>query len=176
MATGGSLRNLANLKFRWPWFVVGVLAIREAVVLRPLNGIEGLQFVYAAALAGLISWTILHVDRLRGIWIVAAGATMNLLAVAANGGRMPVAPELAGVLVHRGHLGQYVLMGPDTNLNGLADWINVSGPIGIGGAYSPGDLVVALGVGIVAFFATRQRPRSTTKLDATSSRIGRYPP
>jgi hypothetical protein len=55
-------------------------------------------------------------------------------------------------------------MGSNTNLNWLADWITVSGPVGIRGAYSPGDLVVAAGIGVVAFFATRQQAPPTTKL------------
>jgi hypothetical protein len=96
--------------------------------------------------------------------VVGLGAALNLLVVVANGGRMPVAPALAGVLVQRGHVGQYVLMGSNTNLNWLADWITVSGPVGIRGAYSPGDLVVAVGIGVVAFFATRQQAPPTTKL------------
>jgi len=176
VATGGKLGNLANLRFRWPWFVLAVLVIREAVLLRPLNGIEGVQYVYAAALAALVGWTALHVKRLPGVWAVAAGAAMNLIVILANGARMPVAPALAGVLVQRNHVGQYVLMGSNTNLNWLADWITVSGPVGIRGAYSPGDLVLAVGIGVVAFFATRQQPPPTTKLVETSSRIGDYPP
>ena len=44
-------------------------------------------------------------------------------------------------------------MGAGTNLNWLGEWIAVPGPIG--GTYSPGDLVVGLGIGIVAFYATR---------------------
>ncbi len=176
IAGGGKLGNLANLRFRWPWFVLAVLVIREAVLFRPLNQIDGVQFVYAAALAGLVVWTFLHARRLRGAWLVAAGAALNLLVVVANGGRMPVAPALAGVLVQRGHVGQYVLMGSNTNLNWLADWITVSGPVGIRGAYSPGDLVVAAGIGVVAFLATRQQAPATTKLVENPSRIGDNPP
>ena len=175
-ATGGKLGNLAHLRFRWPWFVLAVLLIREAILFRPLNGIDGIQYIYVAALAGLVAWTFLHARMLKGVWLVAAGAALNLLVVVANGGRMPVAPALAGALVQRNHFGQYVLMGSNTNLNWLSDWITVSGPVGIRGAYSPGDLVVALGIGVVAYFATRQQAPSTTKLIETSSRIGDYPP
>ena len=176
IATGGRLGNLANVRFRWPWFVLAVLVIREAILFRPFSGIDGIQYLYVAALAGLVGWTLIHVRRLRGAWLVAAGAALNLLAVVANGGRMPVAAALAGVLVQRNHLGQYVLMGSNTNLNWLADWITVSGPVGIRGAYSPGDVLVAVGIGVVAYFATRQRTPSTTKLVENPSRIGDYPP
>jgi hypothetical protein len=172
IVTGGKLGNLANLRFRWPWFVLAALVIREAAILSPARSIEGVQYVYAAALAALIAWTVGHIHRLRGAWIVAVGATMNLVVVIANGARMPVAPLLAGRLVELGHAGQYVVMGSGTNLNWLADWIGVPGPFG--GAYSPGDALVAIGIAAVAFFATRA-PRST-KLDETSGRIGSYAP
>jgi uncharacterized protein DUF5317 len=174
IASGGKLGNLANLRFRWPWFVLAVLVIREAVLLPPLNRIDGVQFIYAAALAGLVTWTAWHIKSLPGAWVVCAGAAMNLIVVLANGARMPVTPELAGVLVRQGHIGQYVLMGPGTNLNWLADWIVFPWPVR--GAYSPGDLVVAVGIGVVVLLATVHRPDAGTKLDETSGRIGDCPP
>ena len=163
LATGGNIGNLAQMRFRWPWFVLAVLVVREAVLLKPLNGIEGVQYVYAAALAALIGWTAWHVSRLPGVWLVAVGAAMNLVVILANGARMPVAPALAGVLVQRGHLGQYVLLGPGTNLNWLADWIGFPWPVR--GAYSLGDLVIAVGIGIVVLFAIVREPRTDTKLE-----------
>ncbi len=151
VATGGKLGNLAHLRFRWPWFVLAVLVIREAVLLTPLNRIEGVQYVYVAALAALIVWTAWHIRLVPGVWVVTAGAVLNLVVILANGARMPVAPALAGVLVQRGHVGQYVLMGSNTNLNWLADWIGFPWPLR--GAYSPGDLLIALGIGIVTLLA-----------------------
>jgi hypothetical protein len=174
MVTGGKLANLAHLSFRWPWFVLAALVVREVTILSPFSRIEGVRYIYVAALAALIAWTVLHIRRLRGAWIVAIGAAVNLIVVIANGARMPVAPALAGSLVQRGHIGQYAVMGSGTNLNWLADWIGVPGPLG--GAYSPGDVVVALGIAAVAFFSTRQGPPAPTKLDETSGRIGSYLP
>jgi hypothetical protein len=174
IVTGGKLGNLANLSFRWPWLVVAALVVREATIVSPLSRIEGVQYVYAAALTALIAWTIWHVRRLRGAWLVAVGAALNLIVVMANGARMPVAPVLAGSLVQRGHAGQYVVMGSGTNLNWLSDWIGVPGPLG--GAYSPGDVAVALGIAFVAFFATRQGTAAATKLDENPRGIGSYLP
>jgi uncharacterized protein DUF5317 len=174
LLTGGRLDNLADIRFRWPWFVIAALVVREAAVFSPLSRIEGIQYVYCAALAMLVAWTVWHVDRIRGVWMVAVGAALNLIVVAANGARMPVASSLAGSLAQRGHIGQYVVMGPGTNLNWLGDWIGVPGPLG--GAYSPGDVVVALGIAAVAFFGTRRHQSPATKLDETSGRIGSYPP
>jgi hypothetical protein len=76
---------------------------------------------------------------------------------------MPVAPALAGVLVQHGHVGQYVLMSSNTNLNWLADWIGFPWPVR--GAYSPGDLLIAFGIGIVTLLAVVQPPIRDTKLE-----------
>jgi hypothetical protein len=155
MATGGKIGNLANLRFRWPLFVLAVLIVREGALINPFSRIDGVQYVYAASLAALVAWTIWHIPRLPGVWLVSAGAGLNLIVVLANRSRMPVAPALAGILVVRGHIGQYVVMGPDSRLNWLADWIGVPGPLG--GAYSPGDILVAVGIALVAFLATRRQ-------------------
>jgi hypothetical protein len=174
IATGGKLGNVANLSIRWPWLIVAALVVREAAILSPLSGVDGVQYLYVAALATLVAWMAWHATRLRGAWIVAIGAALNLLVVIVNGARMPVAMELAGRLVERGHIGQYVVMASGTNLGWLGDWIGVPGPLG--GAYSPGDVVIAIGIAAVAFFATRQGPAAATKLDETAGRIGSYPP
>ncbi|TMD34485.1 MAG: hypothetical protein E6I95_05915 [Chloroflexi bacterium] len=159
---GGKISNLAEVRFRWPWFVLVVLVIREGVVLDPLDRIEGIQYVYAIAQAGLVGWTAWHIRRLPGVWVVTIGAAMNLVVILANRARMPVVPSMAGVLVQQGHLAQYTLMGPDTNLNWLGDWIVSTWPVR--GAYSPGDLVLALGIGIVVIVAMTHRPAAATKL------------
>lgn len=164
-AAGGKLGNLVHLRFRWPWFVVGALVVRVAAVLTPLNRIDGIQYVYAATLAALVAWTVWHIGRIAGIWLVTAGAALNLVVIAANGGRMPVAPEIAGALVQRGQIGQYTLMSADTHLNWLADWIAIPGPLArvLREAYSPGDLIVAVGIAMVVLLAMRAEPGETRR-------------
>jgi len=152
LLTGGSIDNFARLKFRWPLLVLAAVLVREAVLLTPVGRLNGAQYVYVLALAAIVVWTILHFDRLPGIWLVTAGGLLNLTVILANGGRMPVAAELAGALLHRGHVGQYTLMGPDTHLNFLADSVSIWP---FPEAYSPGDLVIALGIGLVVFLAVR---------------------
>ena len=135
------------------------VAVRAAAVLTPLRGVEGVQYLYVAALVALIAWVLWHISRVAGIWLVAAGSACNLVVIAANFGRMPVAPELAGSLAQRGHSGQYVVMSSGTHLNWIADWISLRGFIGWGPveAYSPGDLIVALGIAAVVALAMRSR-------------------
>ena len=163
VASGGKIGNLAHLKLRWPWFVLAALLIREAAVIDPLSRIDGIQYLYAASLGGLVGWTAWHVKRVPGVWVVTLGAAMNLVVILVNGARMPVAAGLAGSLLERGHVGQYVVMGPGTNLNWLADWIGFPWPVK--GAYSPGDLVIAVGIGIVVLLGTVHQSDAATKLD-----------
>ena len=156
LLTGGRIGNLARLRFRWPWVIIGVLLIRVAVVLPPLNRFEASRYAYALALAAIVAWSLWHVKRLMGVWLVSLGASLNLLVIMANGARMPVAPEFAATLVRHDHIGQYTIMSSSTNLNLLGDWISLYPSPEV---YSVGDVLVALGLAIVLFVATATPPR-----------------
>jgi hypothetical protein len=131
LLTGGSIENFARIKFRWPLIVLAGVVVREIVLLTPFGRVEGAEYVYVAALAAIVTWTILH---------------------------------LAGPLLSRGTIGQYTLMGAGTNLNFLGDWISI-GPIRE--AYSPGDLMIALGIALVVFLGVRS-PKVVTQTDIGS--------
>ncbi|HEX2680899.1 MAG TPA: DUF5317 family protein, partial [Candidatus Dormibacteraeota bacterium] len=49
------------------------------------------------------------------------------------------------------HVGQYVVMGSGTTLNFLGDWIWL---YPVPEAYSPGDVLIALGLAIGVFIST----------------------
>ena len=151
LVVGGRVGNLARLKFRWPWVILVAVVVRTATQLPPLSRVEGAQYAYMLTLAVIVAWTIWHWDRLPGIWLVTAGSAVNLLVIAVNGGRMPVAAEFAGSLLRHGNAGQYTLMGNGTQLNFLADWISLWPSPEV---YSPGDLLIALGLAIAVFIST----------------------
>ncbi len=167
LATGGKLEHWASVRLRWPWLVVAALVVREAVALTPLNRVPELRFVYVLFLVVLVGWTLWHVPRVPGIWLIAAGALMNLAVIAANEFRMPVAAAYAGPLVAVGSAGQYTVMGAGTRLAWLGDWIAVGG--GGLGVYSLGDVVIAIGVGVASFVITRFSG-SVSKLDGLQPR------
>ena len=173
LAFRGRIDNLAHLHFRWPWLIVAVLVVRTAVLVTPLGRVDGVQYVYLGALTALVAWTLWQVDVVRGIWLVAVGSVLNLVVIAANGARMPVAPGLAGSLVRSGHVGQYTLITVDTNLGWLADWIALPGLRHLlAEAYSPGDVIVAIGLGVVIALAMRSQSGSVE----TRARIVSDPP
>src|SRR5262245_63249656 len=88
VVTGGHVTNLARLKFRWPVLILVAILVREALLVTPLSGVDGAQYVYLAALAGIVAWTVWHFDRIRGIWLVSIGAALNVIVIAFNGGHM----------------------------------------------------------------------------------------
>ncbi len=155
LVTGGSIGRLSKLSFRWPWLIIAVVLIRQALLLTPLGRVAGARYIYVAALLAIIAWVVWHSARVRGIWLVAAGAALNVIVIVANNARMPVAPELAGAVLPRTNPGLYTLMGSQTNLNILGDWIRL-GPIPE--AYSVGDVLIALALAIVVFLAVRNPP------------------
>ena len=158
LAAGGRMQNWLDAPWRWPWLVIAALVVREAVALTPLRQVDALRFVYVLFIIVLLGWSAWHLQRMPGIWIVGIGALMNLAVIIANDFRMPVSPAGAGRLVQLGHSGQYVLMDSTTRLAWLGDWIVL--PTWLGGAYSPGDVVIGAGAGIVAFLLTaRYRAR-----------------
>lgn len=168
LASGGSVNRLAGIRLRWPLVIVLALAIKELGVWGPLATRQDIApWLYTASLAVLIGWTLLHTYRLPGIWLVSLGIMLNLLVVLANGGHMPVRPDLAHrgpiQLLEQGVWGQYTLEGAHTRLAPLDDRINLPWPLGalFPQAYSVGDLVSVAGLFVVAFVATRRRATPT---------------
>ena len=155
LVTGGSIGRVSQLRFRWPWLIIAVVLIREAVLLTPLGRVDGARYIYVAALVAIIAWVAWHSARVRGIWLVAVGAALNVIVIVANNARMTVAPELAGAILPRTNPGLYTVMGPQTNLNFLGDWIKLTP---IPEAYSVGDVLIAVGLAIVVFLAVRNPP------------------
>jgi hypothetical protein len=163
LLTGGRLENVARLRFRWPWLLVGAVAVREVILLTPIGRIEAARYVYVLALLAILAWTVWHWRRLGGVWLATAGIALNLIVIVANGARMPVAADLAGSLLSHGPVGQYTVMGEATRLNLLGDWIAL---YPVPEAYSPGDVLIAIGLAIVVFSAARN-PHSVPEKELT---------
>ena len=171
LITGGRLGQVAHMNVRGGWIVIAALAIRVAAQFTPLRTVDGVQWLWTLTLAAVAAWCIWNLDRVRGLWIAGLGVLLNLIVIVANGGRMPVSPAVATV---RAHLVEYIAMTPDTRLNWLGDWIGLPGTAGspLWGAYSPGDLVVSVGIVILVALALR----SKTRLGETGPRIVSDPP
>lgn len=157
LATGGRLGHLAHLRLRQGWLVVTAVALQVtgAVVGGPL---------YPLGLAGSVAFLVVFLARNRGVrgtGLVALGLLANALVVGLNGA-MPVSAHASG---RAGLSTQDLLAGTDprheladasTRLRPLGDVIPVLLP-GRPEIVSPGDVLVAAGLGQLVFLAVRRR-------------------
>jgi hypothetical protein len=163
LLTGGSFHNLVTRRLRWPVVVLAAFAVKELELRSPLGTSDAGPAVFVLSLLVLIAWTVWHRDELPGVWLVAIGMSLNVVVTIANAGHMPVVAAAAHLgppqLLEQGVWAQYALMGPDTRLGWLGDWILLPWPLGrfLPQAYSPGDLVSTVGLAAVLFLATRTR-------------------
>ena len=172
LAAGGSLRRFATLRITWPMLLLlaVALAVKELGVLGPLANSSVTPWLFVLSNVALVFWALRHRSQLPGLELVALGISLNLIVLLSNGGHMPVAPALAhrgpSQLLRDGVLGQYVLAGPATHLNWLADTIRLPDPLYqlFPQAYSFGDLVSSIGLFVTLLLLTRA---SRTRADVT---------
>lgn len=157
---GGRLSNLAHLRLRHGWLVVVALALQVAgaVLGGPL---------YPVGLAGsvvFLGWFLAANRGVRGTGLVALGLLGNAVVVGLNGA-MPVSAHASG---RAGVSTQELVAGTDprheladrsTRLRPLGDVIPVLLP-GRPEIVSPGDVLVAAGLGQLVFFGVRRCPPS----------------
>jgi len=168
LLSGGGVNHLLARRLRWPLVVVAAFLVKELELRSPLGTSGAGPVAFVLSLVVLIAWAVWHRDVLRGILLLAAGITMNLVVTLANGGRMPVAAAAASLgppqLRTQGFWAEYALMGAGTHLAWLGDWIVFPWPLSrvFPQAYSPGDMVSLVGLTCVLFLATRP-PRGVTE-------------
>ena len=154
LLTGGRFSLLGEVRLHRWWLLLGAVAAQAAGAFALVDQTPALALAAAFASAFLISNR-----RLRGLGLLAFGVTSNFVAVAANDGAMPVSLTAlartnqgnAGLFADRLH----VAASSHTTLRLLTDVIAVPFPFGGGEVLSVGDVLVAAGVGLVVFSATR---------------------
>jgi len=172
LATGGSVKDLASVRFRW-WGLV-FLGLGLQLVPVPSRPGDNDHVVGVALLVGsyvaLLVFVVANL-RLPGFWLLAAGFACNLVLVAVNGG-MPVSAGalrraagsnysamVASLRTERG--ARHHLVRPDDDLVALADVIPMRWPGPQ--VLSVGDVVWLLGtVWLVAGATHGKAGRGTT--------------
>ena len=169
---GGRLSQLGQVTFRW-WWLVPLIALGQALSIRYQSSDQRLALWHLRPLLMIVSYIILWVvvfrnRRLPGMWTVLLGVTLNLIAIAANGGYMPITPEAlsrigAGPAAYQMPPGQVVWGSKDVLLPRteallwfLGDVIVIPEPFPRPTAMSAGDLVLA--VGVFLFIMRTMRP------------------
>src|SRR5438309_10694433 len=81
----GRLMNLAQVRFRRPWLLFVAMALQAFLVLvtGPRNPLRDAAYIASYFFAGAFLW---ENRRIPGLWLIGAGAALNLLAITMNGG------------------------------------------------------------------------------------------
>jgi hypothetical protein len=149
---GGQLSRLADVKLRALWAVGLALAIQILIV-----------DVFAAKVPHLLAsilhmisyilaaWVVVANRRIRGLWIVALGGGLNMLAIAANNGVMPASQSavLRAGLVETA--GEFANSATTTNprLGFLGDVFAIPRGIPLSNVFSVGDVLLVVGLAVV---------------------------
>jgi len=149
---GGSLVRLADLRLRGGAVAVAALALQLLIVtVLP----EGSRPVHVAAhlssyaLIALFAWVN---RRLPGLALLALGGSLNLLAIAANGGVMPAthwAYRVAGLRVVDGEFANSAPLA-HPHLVALGDILAVPRALPLSNVFSVGDVIIVAGVLVLA--------------------------
>ena len=164
---GGALRHAVEKPLRGASLLLLSLAIQIALYLpvvrtAPLTLRWG-GLIYVAALGLMVGVALTNWRLGWGARLAALGLALNLAVIAANGGYMP--ENVAALRQARGsaEVGDIAaarryhntrLATPETPLAPLGDTLALGLP-GQVAVYSPGDILLALGVGVLCYRLTR---------------------
>ena len=171
---GGRLSALAEVHFRWWGLALGGLAFQLLLFSGPLAsrvGDAGPALYMASTLA--VFAALLRNRRLPGFGILAVGACLNVVAIAANGGYMPSSPDawiqLNGVaqLPISGYTNA-ALAGAHTLLPFLGDIFVLPRPLPFATVFSIGDVLIGVGAAVFLIRSMRLTPVAATVADASA--------
>jgi hypothetical protein len=162
LALGGSLGRLAEIRLRAPWLFLAAIALQ--VVAFPVAGMPWETHETVASVLWIASYGLLVVAaalnrRLTGVPIVAAGMGLNLAAILANRGTMPVSYEAmhAAGRASETHANSTAMSDPSLPL--LVDRWAAPDWLPLANVFSAGDVVIAVGAFVIVLAAMgAQRP------------------
>ena len=159
---GGRLSRLGETAFKW-WWAVPAIAAAQALTVYLMTSTSRLNLLHPRPLIMIGSyialWVVVFGNRHQpGMALVLAGVTFNLIAIATNGGYMPISPHAlarigAGQLAYQIPLGSVVMGSKDVLLHPdgarfwmLGDNLVIPEPFPWPTAMSIGDVFLAVGV------------------------------
>jgi hypothetical protein len=161
---GGRLGALADLRLRRPWAIWVALGL--AVLGVGLPGLpDGLRSLLLVAAYPVGAVFLVANRRVPGLPLIALGAALNLLVIAANGGVMPASPEAlaaAGLPVAQPGFENSTALA-DPRLAFLGDVFAIPAAWPLSNVFSVGDLLIGAGLawGLHRVCGSRLVPRWT---------------
>lgn len=170
---GGRLDGLTTVRFRLAPLALGGLLF-QLVLFSPAVteriGDSGPMLYVASTVAVLVA--LLANLRLPGLWILALGAGLNLVAIVTNGGYMPSSPEAWMALnglpeVPTEAYTNSALITSATAFPVLADIFVFPRPLPLANVFSIGDVLIA--VGAMVFLVRQMRTGAPSECASAST-------
>jgi len=143
---GGHLSALGKVRLRLVPAILGALCIQVVIISVLPEGSPGLHRLLHVVSYALAAGFLGANRRVRGMWAIALGAALNLVAILANNGVMPAsrsALRAAGIVTNPGFANSAAVAHP--RLLQLGDVFFVPKPWPLHNVFSIGDLCIALG-------------------------------
>ena len=152
----GTLRGLADMNLTYGWVFPLLLGVQILVFtlqgrIAILEQISGFLFILIYILGLFFLW----VNREnKGFVLLFIGVFLNFIAIAANGGRMPVSYEAAAIaldpfyteVLKNGLYAKHAMITESTNFSFLGDVIPITAPYPKSQVISIGDVIMNVGV------------------------------
>jgi hypothetical protein len=164
---GGSLRALAEVRVRAVGAAIAALAIQIGIINIFEHTIAHPIAVVAHLVSyGLAGWFVVANLRIRGLWLVALGAAMNLAPIIANHGVMPSSPTAARLAGHAQTTEKFVnsISTPNAKLAVLGDIFAIPAGYPLANVFSIGDIILVAGAGTVLHTASASRLRRSPRV------------
>jgi hypothetical protein len=162
---GGRLDRLADLRIRfWPVALAG-LVVQIVLFTDAGSTIAGdlAPAVYLGSTLAVLGVVLANL-RVPGLVLVAVGALSNLIAIVANGGRMPADPAALASLGETDGPGfSNSVADADPVLRPLTDIFAMPAWMPFANVFSIGDVLIGIGIAVAiaaGMRASRQPPRS----------------
>jgi hypothetical protein len=165
---GGSLRYLAAVHLRWLPLVIASFVL-QLLIFTPFTRAPLVAYatvpIYALSMFLLVIWVAAN-WRIPGMTLIAIGLALNVIAITANGGHMPVSIESAR---YAGRIGNYASAGAFVANNSivaqdnvrfwlLTDIIAIPKQVPFATVISIGDILLTIGIGSLCYRTIRHAP------------------
>lgn len=156
--TSGSLSALLDLRFRWPWLLAAAGALQLAAFAIP--GDADAWRITAHVASFPVGLVFVWANRtIPGLWVIAVGAVLNGIAIAANGGVMPASESAVRTAGFEAGPGGFVNSDvlADPNLLFLGDVFATPASWPFSNVFSVGDVLIAVGAAYSIHATCRSR-------------------
>ncbi len=192
LALYGAPADWTHIRVRWQPLALAALLVQLVLFNPPLNhqpwALEWGPWIWVISMLGMLAAFLRNAasgGTSGASWLVAAlGVLLNLTAVTANGGQMPLSPQALATTKGEANLVQHslaqdapaqlsnvVLIGPDTRLAELGDVLPEPAWLPGANVVSVGDLLLAAGLAWWGFysisFGGRRRVRRPAGAETT---------